>query len=171
MSILDLLDKRGMEHFKDKISFSDSKIGTVRIVNHDGNSFFRSFMLALIEYYILKGKTLELMEICIDIESVIYNKFTKFDSHVDKLSLQVILGKIITNLEKGNTKEAYDIFLKAYFIDNNWDLGLIKYMKSVMLEYININSDKNKFTTLLAKCMNPMYIDKKSKLIFNFYRH
>ena len=40
---------------------------------------------------------------------------------------------------------------------------MIKYLKMVLLEYINGNSDKSKFRLILASCMNSSYIANKSK--------
>ena len=120
-----MLEKNGMGHFNEKINFDESKIRKLRMVQNDGDSFYRSFMFSLIEYHIINNHIHELKEFLCDIGNHLDKDFIKKNKTINKHILQAVFVLILNNMKKKNIKKAYEIFIKAYYIDENWDIVIM----------------------------------------------
>ena len=108
-----------------------------RNINGDGNSFYRSFMFSLLEYYILNNNLDELNEIISEITSnqllEIYKKH-----ELDYTIPFIILGAILKLLSNNNIEKAYDLFIKSYLLKNAcFDKMLIIYLKYISYIYVD----------------------------------
>ena len=122
-----MLEMNGMGYFIEKINFEDSKIRKIRMVKSDGDSFYRSFMFALLEYHIIKNNLMELNEILSDIGNLLDKDFLKNNIVIrfiviNKNAVQAVLKKIYDLLLTKRKTEAYQVFIMAYFIDDNFDI-------------------------------------------------
>jgi len=131
-----MLEKNGMSYFVEKINFDESKIRKLRMVLKDGDSFYRSFMFALIEHHIINNHQLKLKEILCDIGNHLDKDFLKNNTPINKLTLQCTLFSIIKYLQSNDIKKAYEIFIKSYFIDENWDIVRIIFMLIILIIFI-----------------------------------
>ena len=102
------------EVFKDCVKFS--------ILKADGNNFYRSFMFALLEYYILKNKILEIKRISLDFWLLVDLKFNRNNEIIDKKLCLAIFKLIIDYLSNKDSKNAYLTFCKAVILFPNFDL-------------------------------------------------
>ena len=103
----------------------------------DGNSFYRTFMFALLEQYITSGKIVELKKIINDIIQEDYITFYR-DKGIDVEIPLLILTKILNLVENHKLLDAYQIFYKAYFLKNHsFDYLLIFYLRYVVYYYAN----------------------------------
>ena len=108
-----------------------------RNIDGDGNSFYRSFMFSLLEYYILNNNLNELNEIISEITSnqllEIYKK-----QELDYKIPFIILGAILKLLSNNNIEKAYDLFFKSYLLkDACFDKLLIIYLKYISYKYVD----------------------------------
>ena len=108
-----------------------------RSIQGDGNSFYRTLMFSLIEYYILYNnkELLEqiISEISCDDLIEIYKEY-----NVNYNICFIIFGVIIQLLSKNEIKKAYDLFLKSYLLkDGSFDKILIIYLRHISFIYVN----------------------------------
>ena len=108
-----------------------------RNIDGDGNSFYRSFMFSLLEYYILNNNLNELNEIISEITSNQLLEIYKKDKLNYKVSF-IILGAILKLLSNNNIEKAYDLFFKSYLLkDACFDKLLIIYLKYISYKYVD----------------------------------
>ena len=108
-----------------------------RSVKGDGNSFYRTFMFSLIEYYILYNIIEELRKLISEISSD--NLIEEYNNNkIDYKLPFYIFGTILHLLSKGEIKEAYDIFINSYLLkDGSFDKILIIYLRYISYLYID----------------------------------
>ena len=108
-----------------------------RNIEGDGNSFYRTFMFGLIEYYILNRSEEELNQIISEISSdKLINVYKEYNINYNKCF--IILGAIIHLLCKNNIEKAYDLFIKSYLLeDGSFDQMLIIYLRYISYIYVD----------------------------------
>ena len=108
-----------------------------RNIEGDGNSFYRTFMFGLIEYYILNKSEEELNQIISEISSdKLINVYKEYNINYNKCF--IILGAIIHLLCKNNIEKAYDLFIKSYLLeDGSFDQMLIIYLRYISYIYVD----------------------------------
>ena len=108
-----------------------------RSIQGDGNSFYRTFMFSLIEYYILYKYIYELKQLISEISSD--DLIKEYNEHNINYNLSFyILGTILHLLSKDEIKEAYDLFIKSYLLkDGAFDKILIIYLRYISFIYID----------------------------------
>ena len=112
----------------------------------DGNCFYRSFMFAVIENHILNKDLYALKLIIYDINNInnkyhIEKNFNNKNEIIDKNEINMIFYLILNYLNNDEILLAYDTFIKAYYITQTFDYGMIKYMRIAMYNYISSHQD------------------------------
>jgi hypothetical protein len=143
-----------------------------RMILGDGNCFYRAFMFALIESFILNVDIFGLKKLVFDINTNLNVQLYKKNVTVDKSELNIVFYLIIDYLENGSIYEAYDVFMKAYYYYKTFDYGLIKYMRIALYKYIDAN--KNKIYSAesgleIGNLLPAAYIDKNGYDFKAFY--
>jgi hypothetical protein len=113
-----------------------------RMILGDGNCFYRAFMFALIESFILNRDLYNLRKLVFDINANLGMQLYKNNVPIDKSELNITFYLIIDYLENGSIAEAYDVFMKSYYYYKTFDYGLIKYMRIALYNYIDANKNK-----------------------------
>ena len=108
-----------------------------RSIQGDGNSFYRSFMFSLIEYYILYNDKVNLEQIISEITSdeliAIYGEY-----NINYNIPFIILGLLLKFLSKDEIEKAYDLFIKSYLLkDSSFDKMLIIYLRYISFIYVD----------------------------------
>ena len=108
-----------------------------RSIQGDGNSFYRTFMFSLIEYYILYNNKELLEQIISEISCDDFIEIYK-EYNVNYNICFIIFGVIIQLLSKNKIEKAYDLFLKSYLLkDGSFDKILIIYLRYISFMYVN----------------------------------
>ena len=125
-----------------------------REVLFDGNSFYRTIMFELLEYYIMTKNLLEIEKIACDIAQETYKDI--FTSKlIDYDVVMNVFRLIIEHMKESNIRKAYDVLIKAYHLQSKaFDYGLIAYLRKISFD---IMSD-------LTKMRNQMLQDNKEEL-------
>lgn len=92
-----------------------------REVLGDGNCFYRAFMFATLESYILNKDVFKIKKILYDLNVKINKTFKRKDVSVDKNIINIIFYFIIDFIENNKVREAYDVFIKAYHLYKTFD--------------------------------------------------
>ena len=125
-----------------------------REVLFDGNSFYRTIMFELLEYYIMTKNLLEIEKIACDIAQETYKDI--FTSKlIDYDVVMNVFRLIIEHMKESNIRKAYDVLIKAYHLQSKaFDYGLIAYLRKISFDIL---SD-------LTKMRNQMLQDNKEEL-------
>ena len=108
-----------------------------RSIQGDGNSFYRSFMFSLIEYYILYNDKDNLEQI---ISEIISDKLIDIykEYNINYNTPFIILGLLLKFLSKDEIEKVYDIFIKSYLLkDGSFDKMLIIYLRYISFIYVD----------------------------------
>ncbi len=89
---------------------------------NDGNSFYRAFMFALLEQYIITRNLCELDNFIITFNELLGVAFKSHDVVIDKENVLHILYIIKRHIESNDIISAYHTFLKSYLEFPNFDL-------------------------------------------------
>ena len=147
-----------------------------RSIQGDGNSFYRTFMFSLIEYYIINNDGNELKKLISEITSddlILEYK----QNNVDYNTAFYIYGVIIELLSKYEIIEAYDLFIKSYLLkDGSFDKILIIYLRYICFKYVdevinlyeNEKTNENSEEKMAAKSINKELI-KTMNIEPNFF--
>ena len=97
----------------------------------DGNSYYRVVMFVLIENFIITSNVIELQKIACELSQDEFKDiFTA--KLIDTDIVLNIFKLIISYIEEGNNKEAYDLFLKSYTLKSkSFDYALIAYLRKL----------------------------------------
>lgn len=155
-------------------SFEEMKKEVImtRFILNDGNSFYRSFMFGILEHAILYGNIHVLQKIAIGIQSKLpFNQIKRHNIEVNVSEILIILYLLITELESKNIKVAYELFITAANQSQSFDLGLIKYMRIALGEYIISNHDvifRTEHWEEIKTIAAPAYLSNHSFDYFNY---
>ena len=120
----------------------EKDIAATRIVLNDGDSFYRSFMFALIEHQIVYANLFDFKKLIYGISTKLRSKiFERKNTDTNLNEILFILYLIYNDVSQGNIKNAYGILITAINQSRSFDYGLIKYMKVALSEYIETNAD------------------------------
>lgn len=129
-----------LQNSKEEIKKLSKDLEYWRLILGDGNCFYRAFMFSLIELWILQKNSKDLEKMICDVfqifETEKNNDLLK-QKNFHKLEICGILCLILDNIKKKKTATAYEILLKSYQRNKNFDIGLIVYMRLVLFNYIS----------------------------------
>ena len=147
----------------------EKDIAATRFILNDGDSFYRSFMFALIEHQILSQNLLDFKKLIYGVATKTRSLiFKRKNTEINMNEVLYILYLIYMDISKGNIINAYGIFITAVNQSRSFDYGLIKYMKVALSEYITTNADlifKNEHFEEIEKIAAPAYLNNHS---FNY---
>ena len=147
-------------------------ISKARFILNDGDSFYRAFMFALIEHYILYKNIYELKKLIYAVSKKLRSKiFKRKNAETNLNEILWIFYLLYSNLQEGNIQNAYSIFFTAININKNFDIGLIKFMKIAMAEYIEDNASlifKDEHFEEIEAIAAPAYLNNH---VFDFRKY
>jgi hypothetical protein len=147
-------------------------ISRARFILNDGDSFYRAFMFALIEHYILYKNIYELKKLIYGVSKKLRSKiFKRKNAETNLNEILWIFYLLYSNLQEGNIQNAYSIFFTAININKNFDIGLIKFMKIAMAEYIEDNASlifKDEHFEEIEAIAAPAYLNNH---VFDFRKY
>ena len=88
----------------------------------DGNTFFRAFIFAMIEHYILTENIYELNKLINNFYEITNNTFRIHDENIDREQILHFLFLIKFNVESKNVMAAHQVLIKVYMESPNFDL-------------------------------------------------
>jgi hypothetical protein len=138
-SMLDFTELSKVNGLKTGLS---SEIHSWRLILGDGNCYYRAFMFAMIENFILNKDLYSIKKLLFDINNIIGTQFNKKNEVIDKSEMNIAFYLILDCLDNNCIQEAYDIFIKSYYVYKTFDYGLIKYMRIALYKYIDANKNK-----------------------------
>lgn len=166
-------------YFMCKIKNSEEEIKNLsknlnywRLILGDGNCFYRAFLFALLELWILSYNITSFVKFFVDFYFILENEKNNPLLQNKKFNLLEICGVfylILQNLRIKNSLTAYEIFLKAFEKYKNFDLGLIIYMRLVLYTYIlkNKNAYYNAESHIeIGHLLPNEYIDESDNFLF-----
>jgi hypothetical protein len=119
-----------------------SEVHSWRLILGDGNCYYRAFMFAMIENFILNKDLYSIRKLLFDVNNIIDAQFSKKNVVIDKSEINIAFYLILDYLENGSIQEAYDVFIKSYYFYKTFDYGLIKYMRIALYKYSDANKNK-----------------------------
>lgn len=96
----------------------------IREIKSDGNGFYRCFMFALVESYILNENIAGIRNIVNDINEIIDSPLSN-NLEVNKQEIFGVFNCILENLELNDIGNAYAAFVNAYGFSSNFDNVII----------------------------------------------
>ena len=109
-----------------------------RKIETDGDSFYRTFMFSLLEYYIFTKNNHEIQKIILAITRLSDDEIISNEQSVDFNQILVIFYFIYEQITKGNHYNAYKILLNAYELeDNSFDTAMTIYCRYAI--YCNVD--------------------------------
>lgn len=114
-------------------------ISMARFIYNDGNSFYRAFMLGILEHHILYFDLYSLRKLAIGILTTKAQKLNKYEPIINYNEVIIIFHLIISLVIEKKSKEAYDLLISAINQSKSLDYALIKYMRIALAEYIETN--------------------------------
>lgn len=109
-----------------------------RKIETDGDSFYRTFMFSLLEYYIFTKNNHEIQKIILAITRLSDDEIISNAQSVDFNQILVIFYFIYEQITKGNHYKAYKILLNAYELeDNSFDTAMTIYCRYAI--YCNVD--------------------------------
>jgi hypothetical protein len=103
-----------------KLKTFETNAKYVRKIKSDGNGFYRCFMFALVESFILNENVAGIRNILIDVNEIIDLPLSN-SLEVNKQEIFGIFNCILENLELNNISNAYAVFINAYGFSSNFD--------------------------------------------------
>jgi len=105
----------GLDNFKLILSELSKDYLYARQMKSDGNAFYRCFIFAMIENYIVHNRVDKFNMLIFNFNETVLNRldFDHHDSHTDNTICLQILYIIKSYLEKKDLTSAYHIFIKA----------------------------------------------------------
>lgn len=145
--------------WNDMNSLFISDTHSFREVLCDGDGFFRAFMFSYGEHLINEGNIFKLKQIAYIISIKINKSFVYRDIQIDKNEILIIFSFIFNAFESNNKKQANDYWIKGFIGNTNFSLGMIKYAKIMLGNYLEEHSDKLNTEELINNhIINPHYI-------------
>lgn len=124
------------------INFNSAKLKTletnakfIREIKSDGNGFYRCFMFALVESYILNENLSGIRNIVNDVNEIIDSPLTN-SLEVNKQEIFGIFNCILENLDMSDIANAYAVFVNAYGFSSNFDNVAINFYFNLKLNFI-----------------------------------
>ena len=155
-----------------KYSMLSDDIYKYRPIKGDGNCFYRAVIFSFIEQIILL-KDLQLLK------NVIFDIQTCFnDPYLNKYNIQVnliikVLILIHVALKKGKVQQGYELYVKSWNNNNQFDNGLILYFRYILYRFIKENENKLYMKEFAVKLGNLLPIEYETKegnfLFWKFY--
>ena len=127
-----------------------------RSIEGDGNSFYRTIMFSIIEYYIFKN-SIDSLKILIS--EISCDRFIQiYKEH--KINYEIsfyIFGAILYLLKEDKIKDAYSLFLKSYSLkDDSFDKILIIYLRNICFDYVDEALELSKDEEVQKKFESPI---------------
>ena len=135
------------EKDEDKLNENIYKIRRIYI---DNNSFYRAVVFSLFENMILTNNIMFFKELLIEIDRIHFNKVELFQDETIKKDIESnikidLMKKLIYILIKSMSKSiisSYELFLKIYLTQDEFDSNIILLMRYFLCFYINENKYK-----------------------------
>jgi len=103
-----------------KLKTLESNAKYIREIKSDGNGFYRCFMFALVESYILNENIVGIRNLINDVNELIHLPLSN-NLEVNKHEIFGIFNCILENLELNEVANAYAVFVNAYGFSSNFD--------------------------------------------------
>ena len=127
-----------------------------RSIEGDGNSFYRTIMFSIIEYFIFKNSVDSLKKL---ISEISCDRFVEIYKEY-KINYELafdIFGTILYLLEEDKIKKAYSLFLKSYSLkDDSFDKVLIIYLRNICFYYVDEALELSKDEEVQKKFESPI---------------
>lgn len=143
-------NKRNLEEIKQylnintelQIKEASRHLSHYRSVLCDGDGFFRAFAFSLMERLILNNKHSQIKTISYNMTSRVKEEFKYNNIAINTEPVVIITKIILTHIENNQLMEAHRVFINAFTTERNYELGLIKYIKIAIADYIKMNFSK-----------------------------
>ena len=139
-------------------SISDSsKFNLLRTSTSDGDSFYRMFMFALFEKYIITENSKEIKKLILDIYKIIQDKSAEYKNKEHE-KFYLIIYYCLKFLEEGKVQESHKVLLAGFNApDGCFDMILNYYIRSVsLLIYEDFNNEVEKNDPTTKKRVGPV---------------
>ena len=155
-----------------KYSLLSQDIFKYRSIRGDGNCFYRAVIFSFIEQIILFNEIEMFKNLIYDI------KISFEDYHLRNLDIKInLILKILVlcyiALNKGKISQSYEIFVKSFMNNSQFDQGMIIYFKFCLFRYIKENENKCysiDFPVLIGNLLPSEYETEKGEFLFEkFY--
>ena len=145
-----------------------NEIAFFRNAKNDGDSYFRCFMFSYLEKIILFRNILELKQIIYFISSEIMKPFKERNPEIKKNEVLVILGIILSNVQKEDINSAILTLNRAFSSNDNFCQTIIKYMKVKLEKFIQENHNLFNIGELISNDIIPKKYFDKNLTTFNY---
>ena len=124
-----------------KYALLNDDIYRYRPIKGDGNCFYRAVIFSFIEQLILFNELQCLKNLIFDIQSS-FNEYPLRNSNIQVLLIIKVLILIHVALKKNKKEQAYELYIKSLVNNNQFDNGLILYLRYKIFKYIKANEQK-----------------------------
>ena len=172
-------NKEKAKEMNDKYNTLKPYIYNYRMINRDGNCFYRAVMFRFLEILILNNKIEYLQNIIFDI----MNSFKSVElqsrriiKNIDvkpDLTLKILI-LIVDLLKNGMKDQAHQILVKSFCTCKKFDYAIILYFRYILYDYIKKNENKIYLKTFPVKIGNLLpnqFETEDGKFLFDsFYK-
>jgi len=100
-----------------KLKLIEAQTKFIREIKTDGNGFYRAFMFAILESYILNENISGIRNLLIEINEIIDVPLSN-KIEINKQEILIIFNSILEHLELNDIETAYSIFINAYGVNS-----------------------------------------------------